>query len=192
MISDKPLLTQNNIGDIITYTISKGLKVCKLMRGYVFETEYLKHTDKFYSINTYSFNEQDFMPAINFAELNKISQILQQRINNYHLSNGVQLIKPESITIEADVEIGNNVIIESNVELKGDTTLSDNVRIGRGSVIDSSIIFENSVVCQSVIEHSAVKENCYIEPFCYITNQSMVVDGVRVLSGTKANHKEIK
>lgn len=192
LYSDTPLITKNTINDIITYALSKELKVCKLMRGFVFETEYLKNTDKFYSINTYTFNEQDFLPVLNFIELNKIHQILQQRINNYHLTNGVQLIKPETITIEADVVIGNNVVIEPNVILKGETALSDGVYIGSNSTIFSSIVFENTTINNSVIEKSVIKENCMIEPFCTIQNNSIVHSGLKVSAGTHLNHKEIK
>lgn len=191
LYSDTPLITQNTINDIITYVMAKGLKVCKLNRGFVFETEYLKTCEKIYSLNTYSFNEQDFMPAINFNELNKITAILQYRINEFHMQNGVQLIKPETLTIEADVVIGNNVVIYPFNELKGETVIGDNVTLYSNNSISNSIIFENSTVEHSTISDSVIKENCKILSYCNIYDNSLVNMG-KELASTVLKHKEIK
>lgn len=191
LYSDTPLITQNTINDIITYVMAKGLKVCKLNRGFVFETEYLKTCEKIYSLNTYSFNEQDFMPAINFNELNKITAILQYRINEFHMQNGVQLIKPETLTIEADVVIGNNVVIYPFNELKGETVIGDNVTLYSNNSISNSIIFENSTVEHSTISDSVIKENCKILSYCNIYDNSLV-NMDKELASTVLKHKEIK
>lgn len=191
LYSDTPLITQNTINDIITYVMAKGLKVCKLNRGFVFETEYLKTCEKIYSLNTYSFNEQDFMPAINFNELNKITAILQYRINEFHMQNGVQFIKPETLTIEADVVIGNNVVIYPFNELKGETVIGDNVTLYSNNSISNSIIFENSTVEHSTISDSVIKENCKILSYCNIYDNSLVNMG-KELASTVLKHKEIK
>lgn len=191
LYSDTPLVTKNTISDIVTYVMSKGLKVCKLNRGYVFDTEYMKNCDKIYSLSTYSFNEQDFMPAINFAELNKITAIMQYRINEFHMNNGVQLLKPETLIIEADVVIGNNVVIYPFNELKGETVIGDNVVLYSNNSISNSIIFENSTVQHSTIDSSVIKENCKILSYCNIYDNSLVNEG-NELSGMVLKHKEIK
>lgn len=191
LYSDTPLITSNTINDIVTYVMAKGLKVCKLNRGFVFETEYLKNCDKIYSLNTYAFNEQDFTAAVNFSELNKITTILQYRINEFHMQNGVQLIKPETLTIEADVVIGNNVIIYPFNELKGETVIGDNVILQSSNSITNSIIFENCSVSHSTIADSVVKENCKILSYCNIYDNSLVNAGNELASAT-VKHKEIK
>lgn len=191
LYSDTPLITANTINDIVTYVIAKGLKVCKLNRGFVFETEYLRTCDKIYSLSTYAFNEQDFMPAINFNELNKITAILQYRINEFHMQNGVQLLKPETLTIEADVVIGNNVVIYPFNELKGETVIGDNVTLYSTNSISNSIIFEGSTVEHSTISDSVVKENCRILSYSNIYDHSLVNAGNTVASAV-LNHKEIK
>lgn len=188
---DTPLITKNTINDILTYVTSKGLKVCKLNRGFVFDTQYLKTCEKIYSLNTYSFNEQDFMPAVNMEELNKITAILQYRINQFHMSNGVQLIKPETLIIEADVVIGNNVVIYPFNELRGECVIGNNVTLYSNNSIVNSIIFDNCQIEKSVINASVVKSNCNIMPFCNIFNNSLVNEGNTLYSAV-LNHKEIK
>ena len=191
LYADTPLITKNTINDILTYVTSKGLKVCKLNRGFVFDTQYLKTCEKIYSLNTYSFNEQDFMPAVNMEELNKITAILQYRINQFHMSNGVQLIKPETLIIEADVVIGNNVVIYPFNELRGECVIGNNVTLYSNNSIVNSIIFDNCQIEKSVINASVVKSNCNIMPFCNIFNNSLVNEGNTLYSAV-LNHKEIK
>ncbi len=191
LYADTPLITKNTINDILTYVTGKGLKVCKLNRGFVFDTEYLKTCEKIYSLNTYSFNEQDFMPAINMEELNKITAILQYRINQFHMSNGVQLIKPETLIIEADVVIGNNVVIYPFNELRGECVIGNNVTLYSNNSIANSIIFDNCQIEKSVINASVVKSNCNIMAFCNIFNNSLVNEGNTLYSAV-LNHKEIK
>lgn len=191
LYADTPLITKNTINDILTYVTGKGLKVCKLNRGFVFDTEYLKTCEKIYSLNTYSFNEQDFMPAVNMEELNKITAILQYRINQFHMSNGVQLIKPETLIIEADVVIGNNVVIYPFNELRGECVIGNNVTLYSNNSIVNSIIFDNCQIEKSAINASVVKSNCNIMPFCNIFNNSLVNEGNTLYSAV-LNHKEIK
>ena len=191
LYSDTPLITASTINDIVTYVMSKGLKVCKLNRGFVFDTEYLKTCDKIYSLSTYSFNEQDFLPAINFNELNKITAILQYRINEFHMQNGVQLLKPETLTIEADVVIGNNVVIYPFNELKGETVIGDNVTLYSTNSISNSIIFEGTTVEHSTISDSVIKENCKILSYSNIFDHSLV-NADNIVASMTLNHKEIK
>ena len=191
LYSDTPLITSNTINDIVTYVMSKGLKVCKLNRGFVFDTEYLKSCEKIYSLSTYAFNEQDFLPAINFNELNKITAILQYRINEFHMKNGVQLLKPETLTIEADVVIGNNVIIYPFNELKGETVIGDNVILYSTNSISNSIIFEGTTVEHSTIRDSVIKENCKILSYSNIYDNSLV-NANNTLASAVLEHKEIK
>ena len=191
LYADTPLITKNTINDIETYVIGKGLKVCKLNRGFVFDTEYLKTCEKIYSLNTYSFNEQDFMPAVNMEELNKITAILQYRINQFHMANGVQLIKPETLTIEADVVIGNNVVIYPFNELRGECVIGNDVTLYSNNSIVNSIIFDNCKIEKSAINASVIKSNCNIMPFCNIFNNSLVNEGNTLYSAV-VNHKEIK
>ena len=191
LYADTPLVTKNTISDIVTYVVGKGLKVCKLSRGYVFDTEYLKTCEKVYSLSTYSFNESDFLPVINFAELNKVTAILQHRILEFHFNNGVQLIKPETLTIEADVVIGSNVVIYPFNELRGETVIGDDVTLYSSNTIISSIIFNNCNIEKSYIKNSVIKEDCNLLPFCNIYNNSLVNKG-NTIASVVLDHKEIK
>ena len=45
-------------------------------------------------------------------------KIMQKRINEYHMRNGVTMRNPESVYIEDGVEIGNDTEICQNVTIK--------------------------------------------------------------------------
>src|SRR5699024_12509637 len=49
--------------------------------------------------------------------------IMRDRINSFHMENGVTLINPENTYIEKDVEIGNDTVIYPGVNLEKGTKI---------------------------------------------------------------------
>ncbi|MEJ7450749.1 bifunctional UDP-N-acetylglucosamine diphosphorylase/glucosamine-1-phosphate N-acetyltransferase GlmU, partial [Staphylococcus warneri] len=53
--------------------------------------------------------------------LSQAEKALQQRVNDYHMRNGVTLIDPTQTYIAPDVEIGMDTVIEPGVRITGTT-----------------------------------------------------------------------
>ena len=67
--------------------------------------------------------------------LSQAEKALQQRVNDYHMRNGVTLIDPTQTYIAPDVEIGMDTVIEPGVRITGTTTIGENVHVGQYSEI---------------------------------------------------------
>ncbi len=63
-------------------------------------------------------------------QLSNAEQIMQKRILEAHMKNGVSIIDPKTTFIEADVVIGRDTVIEPRTHLRGQTRIGEHCVIG--------------------------------------------------------------
>ena len=113
-------------------------------------------------------------------QLAKAEEILRNRINDYHLNNGVTLIDPKTTYIGTDVEIGKDTIIYPNNILEGKTKIESNCVIYQNCRIKDSVIQEGTNVQASVVLDSKIGKNTTVGPFAYIRPESSIGNNVRI------------
>ena len=117
-------------------------------------------------IGGYAISDNDEIRGINDrVQLNEAEKIMQKRINEYHMRNGVTMRNPESVYIEDGVEIGNDTEICQNVTIKSGTKIGSDCVIGSGSMLDRAVIHDGVDVLSSVILESEVDEGTHVGPF---------------------------
>ena len=132
-------------------------------------------------VGAYAISDNDEIRGINDrVQLSQAEAIMQKRINEAHMKNGVTMRIPESIYIEADVEIGNDTEIGSGVTLKSGTKIGSNCVIGQGSTLDKAVIHDNVEVLNSVILNSEIDEGTKVGPFAYVRPNCKVGKDVKV------------
>jgi len=182
LYSDTPLLSRKTFLEIMEYVSIKQLNVCKLSRGFVFDTQYLKTADKIYAPQTHYFEEEDFLAAYNFKQLAIVSDVLKNRILNFHMKEGVRFIDPSSTFIDADVLIGGNTVIYPNNHLYGTTQIGENCTLESGNFLVSSAINNNVTLYNSRIENSTIGNNCKVNS-SQITDSDIGVNTIIEKSG---------
>lgn len=192
LFSDTPLLKRKTILEIIEYVSIKKLSVLKLTRGYVFETEYLKTIDKLYAPQLHYFDEEDFITCFNFKQFSLINDILQTRIINFHMKNGVLFYNPSSCNIDVDVVIEKGVKVYANNVLKGKCIIETNSQLLEGNKIENSIIKNDCVIENSHINKSFIEENCVIKPNCVIENNSLIQNNAIINSFSFIKNSVVK
>ena len=132
-------------------------------------------------IGGYAISDNDEIRGINDrVQLNEAENIMQKRINEYHMRNGVTMRNPESVYIEDGVEIGNDTEICQNVTIKSGTKIGSDCVIGSGSMLDRAVIHDGVDVLSSVILESEVDEGTHVGPFAYIRPNCHVGKEVKV------------
>jgi bifunctional UDP-N-acetylglucosamine pyrophosphorylase/glucosamine-1-phosphate N-acetyltransferase len=134
------------------------------------------------------------------SELAAVERIIQRRLRDFWMKEGVTLLCPESIYLNVDVKIGQDTIIEPGVSLKGQTEIGKECKIGTGSVIENSML-EDAVVVRpySIILQSRVSSEANIGPFAHLRIGSDIgpnarignfveVKKTKVGRGSKASH----
>ena len=120
-------------------------------------------------IGGYTIEDNDEIRGINNRiQLSEAETIMQRRINEKHMENGVTIINPSSVFIGSDVEIGRDTIIASNVTLAGNTKIGSGCSVEMGCRIVDSVIEDNVTVINSVILESSIGEGTNVGPFAYV------------------------
>lgn len=107
-------LTSNNaqgeyyLTDIIEWGKKNGLNV----NAYIMEN----------NIETFGINSR--------VQLAEALKLLQKRINEKHMINGVTIVDPETTYISADTEIGQDTIIYPSTYIEGENKIGSNCKIG--------------------------------------------------------------
>ncbi len=120
-------------------------------------------------------------------QLAYVSKLMQRRINERHMQDGVQIIDPDSTIISADVIIGKDTVIYPGAEIEKGSVIGEDVIIRGSSRISASQIGNGTEIESSVIEESVIGEGVKIGPFAHIRPNSTIKDKVRL-----GNFTEIK
>lgn len=132
-------------------------------------------------VGAYAIADNNEIRGINDrVQLSEAEKIMQKRINEMHMRNGVTMRNPESIFIEDGVEIGADTEICQNVTIKSGTKIGSNCTIGTGSVLDRALIHDGVDILSSVILQSEVDEGTHVGPFAYIRPNCRVGKEVKV------------
>ena len=132
-------------------------------------------------IGGYAISDNDEIRGINDrVQLNEAEKIMQKRINEYHMRNGVTMRNPESGYIDDGVDIGNDTEICQNVTIKSGTKIGSDCVIGSGSMLNRAVIHDGVDVLSSVILESEVDEGTHVGPFAYIRPNCHVGKEVKV------------
>jgi len=173
LYSDTPLVTKANVEEILDYVKNKGLNVCKLTRGWVYKTDYIKRVGEVFAPQTYYFDEEDFIMAVNFKQLQMVSEILKSRILDFHMKNGVYFTNPDIVEVEANVSIGGGTIVSGACRLLGKTQIGENCKID-SSTLDSAKLFDNVRLNSVSVEKSVIESEVCVDKGSYVLDGSLI------------------
>ena len=173
LYSDTPLITRNDVLEILDYFKAKSLSVLKLKRGFVFESEYLKNCESILCDFNPIFDGNEFDKIDSFKKLENVRRILQGKILDYHLSNGVNIIDTNRVNIDADVVIEKGVVIYPNNFIFGQSYIGENATLEPNNVIFNSIISSGAVLKGAYVQNSRLDENKIIGPYDKIIDKNI-------------------
>lgn len=198
LFADTPLVSRAHIMDLLNFVNAKRMSVCKLKRGFVFNNDYIRENSEFYSIDEYDFSSDDFFVPSNAKDFYFIKDALNKKVLDYHKRNGVYLDNEQTITIDANVEIGVQSKIASGTCILNGSKIGNRVFVGGNSIIDgSSIENDVSVASGAVIKKSIVKNSSKVEEQVVIKNSvigenSEIMLGAKVVSSSMKEFSKIK
>jgi bifunctional UDP-N-acetylglucosamine pyrophosphorylase/glucosamine-1-phosphate N-acetyltransferase len=136
----------------------------------------------------------------NRVELAEVDRLFRERKATELMLAGVTIERPETVTIDVDVEIGMDTVVEPFTRILGKTKIGEGCRIGAGAIIqDSRLADQAEVRPYTVVVNSRLGRKVQVGPFARLRTDNDLEDGVyignfvelkkaRLGPGTKASH----
>jgi len=133
-------------------------------------------------------------------ELAAADRIFRDRKTGELMLSGVTIEKPETVTIDAQVEIGMDTVVQPFARILGNTRIGEDCTVGACSVIDNCVIADRVAIAPfTMAAHSRIDADASIGPFARLRLDNEVGAGAhignfvelkktRMGPGAKANH----
>lgn len=162
-------LTSNNAqGEYyLTDIIEWGKRNCLNVNAYI-----MKNNEEIFGINS----------RLHLAEATKI---MQKRINEKHMINGVTIVDPDTTYISADTEIGQDTVIFPATYIEGKNKIGKNCKIGPCAHLRGGVEIADNVKIGNFVEvkKSKIASNTNAGHLSYI-GDSEVGSNVNIGAGT--------
>ena len=142
----------------------------------------------------------EVLGANTIAEMMHLDAAMRLSTARRLMAEGVTIFRPETCTIDAQVQVGPDTIIEPYVQLLGATTIGSDCRIRSHSVIESSTL-GNEVLIRNgcVLDRAHVEDSALIGPYAHLRPESHIglaahvgnfceTKKISLGAGSKANH----
>ena len=133
-------------------------------------------------------NDPDEVLGINNrVELARLEDIQRRRIREHWMLEGVTIMDPSSVMIDAWVSIGQDTVVLPNTMLLGNTSIGSGCEIGPGSVVKDSAVGDDCRVTSSALEDAVMESGVDIGPFSHLRPGAYLESGVHI-----GNYVEVK
>jgi bifunctional UDP-N-acetylglucosamine pyrophosphorylase/glucosamine-1-phosphate N-acetyltransferase len=142
----------------------------------------------------------EVLGANTIAEMMDLDGEMRMAAARRLMASGVTIYRPETVTIDGSVEVGQDTVIEPFVQLLGQTRVGSDCRIRSYSVLEDATLGDRVVVRQAcVIAESRIDKGATIGPFAHVRPGSHIGEGAhignfvetkktKIGKGSKANH----
>lgn len=119
-------------------------------------------------------------------------KIMNSRILEKLMEEGVIIEDPDNTYIDAGVKIGIDTRILPGTFIEGNTSIGENNVIGPGTRISDCSIGDRNNIQFSVLRDSDIGSGCSIGPFAHIRPNSVLEDGIRIGNFVEVKNSNIK
>jgi bifunctional UDP-N-acetylglucosamine pyrophosphorylase/glucosamine-1-phosphate N-acetyltransferase len=125
------------------------------------------------------------------VQLASVGRVLQRRINEGHMLDGVTMTDPDLVWVGRDVTIGRDVVIEPMTTLLGETHIGEGAHIGPNTRVTDSTIGAGATVEQSVLRGANVGERAVVGPNAFLRPGAVLLAGSRAGSFVEVKNSTI-
>jgi bifunctional UDP-N-acetylglucosamine pyrophosphorylase/glucosamine-1-phosphate N-acetyltransferase len=112
-------------------------------------------------------------------ELARATAIMQRRILEHHMLNGVTVRDPATAYVDHGVKIGRDTVIEPMTMLLGSTIVGEECIIGPSSTVVDTSVEEGARLIQSHAVEAAIGAGCSVGPFAYLRPGATLAAGAK-------------
>ncbi len=115
------------------------------------------------------------------VELAAVDRLLRERKVRELMLGGVTIEKPETVTVDPDVQIGMDTIVEPFAQILGNTNIGENCRIGACAIVqDSELADEVEIGPFTIVGTSQLERGAHAGPFARLRMGNRVDAGAHI------------
>ena len=135
----------------------------------------------------------------NRQQLAQCETMLQERLRQHWMAEGVTFVDPASCTLSEGCQFGRDVVIEPQTHLRGSCQIGDDCRLGPGSLIEDATLGRGVSVVMSVVRQASVGDEVSVGPYAHLRPAAVIGNNCRIGNfvevkkstvgdGSKVNH----
>jgi bifunctional UDP-N-acetylglucosamine pyrophosphorylase/glucosamine-1-phosphate N-acetyltransferase len=102
----------------------------------------------------------------NRVELAVVDKMMRDRKVRQLMLDGVTIERPETVTVDKDVQVGMDSVIGPFTQLTGNTVIGENCHVGASCILDNAVLGDGVEIFPfSMISASRVDSNAHVGPF---------------------------
>lgn len=125
-------------------------------------------------------SEEETISVFDCIDLSEADRVLNKRKVTELMRQGVRILNPETVRVDAEVKVGADTVIYPNTILEGATEIGSKCVIGPNSRIVNCKVGENTEINSSVATDSEIGDNTAVGPFAYIRPNSKIGNQIKV------------
>ena len=125
------------------------------------------------------------------AQLMEAERVAQERLLAAHARAGVTFQSPQTIRVDAGVEIGRDTVIAPGCTLSGRTRIGTGVQLGPHSTVIDSAVGDGARVIHSYLLQAEVLDSASIGPFAYLRPGTVVREGAKIGTFVEVKNSDI-
>lgn len=102
------------------------------------------------------------------VQLSELGRVLNQRITEKHMRNGVTIVDPATTWIDTTVHISNDVTILPGTQLHGQTVIETGATVGPDTTLTDVVIGEDASVVRTHGSGARIGARATVGPFAYL------------------------
>jgi bifunctional UDP-N-acetylglucosamine pyrophosphorylase/glucosamine-1-phosphate N-acetyltransferase len=112
--------------------------------------------------------------------LAEAESILRRRINEKWMLAGVTMIKPSSVFIDDQVQLGEDTVLWPNTYLRGLTVIGSECTLGPDVIMEDTIIGNGCRIQMAVLEGAVLEDHVSMGPYAHLRKGAHLASGVHM------------
>jgi bifunctional UDP-N-acetylglucosamine pyrophosphorylase/glucosamine-1-phosphate N-acetyltransferase len=126
-------------------------------------------------------NSEELLGINTRVELAEVDRIFRARKARELMLDGVTIEKPETVTVDLDVEIGRDTIIEPFTRILGNTVIGQGCRIGMGAIVQDSRLEDEVVIHPyTIVNTTTMERGAHAGPYARLRLENHIAAGAHI------------
>lgn len=125
------------------------------------------------------------------VQLAELGRVLNQRLVEQHMRDGVIVVDPATTWIDADVSIGQDTVIRPGTQLLGATSVGSEATIGPDTTVTDCEVGDGASVVRTQAEHAVIGAGASVGPFSYLRPGTVLGEGGKIGGFVETKNAEI-